>query len=555
MSGYVINQLNILLVPALGLLWLLVDLRRRPWLDPLQRRLFSNAAICTLVTICFKVISYATLGKPGVTLHLFSWFCHSILSVSTVLTFSFLAVFLHCGLARDISSLRRLSLMLSTVLTLAVTAVVINTFTGSLFSITTENYLRRGSFHALLGVFSYLLLIYSSCYLTTLFRRSARDSTGIALLLGIGLLIAGLLEHLVPGFELALPSAFVALLVGFIISLCDSAPVPMTAPVSTIGYSYPEYSSFREGAPTRLSDGNFSDQQKGMVKLQANLELRRHALAVRRGILTAVTAAASGHPGGSLSAVEIMILLYFKRMRIRTAEPGWEDRDRFVLSKGHAAPLLYAVLAQRGFLPVSELTTLRQLGSRLQGHPDMHKVPGVDLSTGSLGQGLSAAIGMALGGRLQNRDFRVYALLGDGELQEGQVWEAAMAAAHHKVHNLTAFIDNNGLQIDGSITEVMSPLPIGEKFAAFGWQVLEVDGHDLDALDEACDLAEAETLRPTAIIARTIKGKGVSFMENQPQWHGAAPNAEQLQVALAELEAAEAELALEESLPGGAQDE
>ncbi|MCL2548854.1 MAG: transketolase [Symbiobacteriaceae bacterium] len=292
-----------------------------------------------------------------------------------------------------------------------------------------------------------------------------------------------------------------------------------------------------------------------MVKLQANLELRRHALAVRRGILTAVTAAASGHPGGSLSAVEIMILLYFKRMRIRTAEPGWEDRDRFVLSKGHAAPLLYAVLAQRGFLPVSELTTLRQLGSRLQGHPDMHKVPGVDLSTGSLGQGLSAAIGMALGGRLQNRDFRVYALLGDGELQEGQVWEAAMAAAHHKVHNLTAFIDNNGLQIDGSITEVMSPLPIGEKFAAFGWQVLEVDGHDLDALDEACDLAEAETLRPTAIIARTIKGKGVSFMENQPQWHGAAPNAEQLQVALAELEAAEAELALEESLPGGAQDE
>ena len=266
-------------------------------------------------------------------------------------------------------------------------------------------------------------------------------------------------------------------------------------------------------------------------------DLQKIAVRIRQNILIAVAAAASGHPGGSLSSVEILTLLYFRRLRIDPLRPDWESRDRFVLSKGHAAPLLYATLSARGFFPETEIPTLRQLGSMLQGHPDMHRVPGVDLSTGSLGQGLSAALGMTLGARLRGEELHVYALLGDGELQEGQVWEAAMAAAHHRAANLTAIVDNNGLQIDGAISDVMSPLPIGAKFAAFGWHVIEVDGHDYAALDAAFDAAEGEKQSPSVVIAKTIKGKGVSFMENQAAWHGAAPNAEQLQEALAELNA------------------
>jgi len=229
-------------------------------------------------------------------------------------------------------------------------------------------------------------------------------------------------------------------------------------------------------------------------------------------------------------------------MNLHAEDPQWEERDRFVLSKGHAAPLLYATLAAKGFIPEDELITLRQLGSNLQGHPDMHRVPDLDLSTGSLGQGLSAAVGMALGARLKNLPLRVYALLGDGELQEGQIWEAAMSAAHYRLGKLTAIVDNNGLQIDGRVTDVMNPLPIGEKFAAFGWHVIEVDGHDFEALDAAFDEAETETMRPTVVVAKTVKGKGVSFMEDRAEWHGVAPNSEQLQAALEELTAAEEEL-------------
>lgn len=267
--------------------------------------------------------------------------------------------------------------------------------------------------------------------------------------------------------------------------------------------------------------------------------LAQTALQVRRGIIEAVAAAGSGHPGGSLSAVEILTTLYFKVMNVRPQEPQWPDRDRFVLCKGHAAPVLYATLAAKGFFPASELTGLRKLGSHLQGHPDMRKVAGVDLSTGSLGQGLSAALGMALAARLQQKSLRVYALLGDGELQEGQVWEAAMAAAHYKAANLTAIIDYNGLQIDGQISDVLSPLPIDEKFRAFNWHVLTVDGHSFEELADAFEQAERETERPTLIVARTTKGKGVSFMENVAGWHGAAPNAEQAAQALQELKEAE----------------
>jgi transketolase len=265
-------------------------------------------------------------------------------------------------------------------------------------------------------------------------------------------------------------------------------------------------------------------------------ELRRKARAIRCDLVRMLAAAGSGHSGGSLSAVEIVTALYFKKLRIRPEDPDWPDRDRFVLSKGHAAPVLYAALAERGFFPDAELMTLRKLGSRLQGHPDRRKLPGVEASTGSLGQGLSIGLGLALAGRLDRRDYRVYVLLGDGECEEGQVWEAAMAAAHYRVDNLTAIIDNNGLQIDGRVAEVLSPLPLPEKWRAFGWAAMEVDGHDLSALLQAFDWAASTKGRPAVIVAHTIKGKGISFMENQVDWHGKAPSADQAACALKELD-------------------
>ncbi len=264
-------------------------------------------------------------------------------------------------------------------------------------------------------------------------------------------------------------------------------------------------------------------------------ELAKRATAVRKNILEMVTAAKSGHPGGSLSAADILVTLYFAVMRVDPHAPADPERDRFVLSKGHAAPVLYATLAERGFLPHSELTTLRQVDSRLQGHPDMKGVPGVDMSTGSLGQGLSAANGMALAGRVDGKDWRVYALLGDGELEEGQVWEAAMFAAHYKLDNLTAFVDYNGLQIDGPVSEVMSPLPIPEKWRAFGWHVLEIDGHDYNAIYGAIETAKTVKGKPTMIVATTVKGKGVCSMEGVADWHGKAPSTDECAKFLAEL--------------------
>lgn len=264
-------------------------------------------------------------------------------------------------------------------------------------------------------------------------------------------------------------------------------------------------------------------------------ELTETARRVRREVLTMISAAASGHPGGSLSAVEILMALYFKVMKIDPQRPDMPERDRFVLSKGHAAPALYAVLAERGFFPTDRLNSLRQLGSMLQGHPDMKRTPGVEISTGSLGQGFSAAVGMALGARLNGGASHVYALLGDGELQEGQVWEAAMAAAHYKLDGLTAFVDHNGYQIDGPVTEVMSPEPVADKFRAFGWEVCEADGHDFASLMNAISKALSVKGRPQMIVCRTVKGKGVSFMEHQAGWHGKAPSREQLEQALAEL--------------------
>lgn len=263
--------------------------------------------------------------------------------------------------------------------------------------------------------------------------------------------------------------------------------------------------------------------------------LKEQAKEIRKDIVTMIGQAKSGHPGGSLSAAEIVTYLYFEEMNVDPANPGWEDRDRFVLSKGHAAPVLYAALARRGFFPVEELSTLRKIGSHLQGHPDMRKVPGVDLSTGSLGTGFSAATGIAMACKLDKKENYVYTLLGDGELQEGQVWEAAMSAAHYKLDNLIAFVDNNGLQIDGNIDEVLSPNPIDAKFAAFGWHVLTIDGHDFQQIAAAVAAAKAEKDRPTMIVAKTVKGKGVSYMENQAGWHGSAPSEEQVAAALAEL--------------------
>ena len=266
------------------------------------------------------------------------------------------------------------------------------------------------------------------------------------------------------------------------------------------------------------------------------LKLMKTANEVRKGIVTAVHSAKAGHPGGSLSAADIFTYLYFEEMNIDPKEPKKADRDRFVLSKGHTAPGLYSVLAQRGYFSVEDLKTLRHTGSYLQGHPDMKHIPGVDMSSGSLGQGISAAVGMAIAGKLDNADYRVYTLLGDGEIQEGQVWEAAMLAAHKKLDNLVVIVDNNNLQIDGAIDEVNSPYPIDKKFEAFNFHVINIDGNDFDQIDAA--FKEAKTVKgcPTAIIAKTIKGKDVSFMENQAGWHGKAPNDEEYAVAMADLE-------------------
>ncbi len=273
-----------------------------------------------------------------------------------------------------------------------------------------------------------------------------------------------------------------------------------------------------------------------MVIKMENLELQKKANEVRKGIVTAVHSAKAGHPGGSLSAADIYTYLYFEEMNIDPTEPKMEDRDRFVLSKGHTAPGLYSVLAQRGYFPVEDLKTLRKLGSYLQGHPDMKHIPGVDMSSGSLGQGVSAAVGMALGAKLRGKGYRVYTLLGDGEIQEGQVWEASMFAGHRKLDNLVVIVDNNGLQIDGKIDDVCSPYPIDKKFEAFNFHVINVDAHDFDDLRRAFKEARETKGMPTAIIAHSLKGKGVSFMEGQASWHGTAPNDEQYAVAMADLE-------------------
>ena len=269
------------------------------------------------------------------------------------------------------------------------------------------------------------------------------------------------------------------------------------------------------------------------------LELMKTANEIRKGIVTALHSAKAGHPGGSLSATEIFTYLYFEEMNVDPKDPKKADRDRFVLSKGHTAPGLYSTLAQKGFFPKEDLVTLRHTGSYLQGHPDMKHIPGVDMSSGSLGQGISAAVGMAIAGKLDNADYRVYTLLGDGEIQEGQVWEASMLAAHRHLDNLVVIVDNNGLQIDGRIEDVNSPYPIDEKFAAFGMNVITVDdGNDFAQLAEAFKQAEDSEGCPTAIILKTVKGKGVSFMENQVGWHGTAPNDEQYEIAMKELEEA-----------------
>lgn len=266
------------------------------------------------------------------------------------------------------------------------------------------------------------------------------------------------------------------------------------------------------------------------------------ACKVRMGVIEATHGAKSGHPGGSLSAADLFTYLYFKQLRIDPKNPRWDDRDRFVLSKGHTAPGLYSALALRGFFPTADLPTLRHIGSYLQGHPNMNMTPGVDMSTGSLGQGISTAAGMALAARVRGKGYHTYALLGDGEIQEGQVWEAFMFSAHYKLDNLTVFIDNNNLQIDGQVCDVMSPYPIDEKMAAFGFHVININGHDLDAIAAAIDEALATKGKPTAIIMKTVKGKGVSFMENKAGWHGKAPNDEEYEIAMQELRAQLAEL-------------
>ena len=266
-------------------------------------------------------------------------------------------------------------------------------------------------------------------------------------------------------------------------------------------------------------------------------QLQIKACTVRMGVIEGVFNAKSGHPGGSLSVADILTYLYFDHMNVDPKNPKDENRDRFVLSKGHTAPALYAVLANKGFFPVSEIKNLRKPGAMLQGHPSMNRTPGVDMSTGSLGQGISTAVGMALAGKIDKKDYRVYTVLGDGEIEEGQVWEAAMFAAAKGLDNLCAVVDNNNLQIDGSIAEVNSPYPIPEKFRAFGWNVIEIYGHSFDEIDAAFKAAAEFKGKPTAIIAKTVKGKGVSFMEDQCSWHGTAPNAEQYEQAMNELKA------------------
>lgn len=268
-----------------------------------------------------------------------------------------------------------------------------------------------------------------------------------------------------------------------------------------------------------------------------NLELEKMANEIRKDIVTAVHSAKSGHPGGSLSSADIFTYLYFEEMNVDPANPKWEDRDRFVLSKGHVAPGLYSTLAEKGYFPKEDLKTLRHTGSYLQGHPDMKHIPGIDMSSGSLGQGVSAAVGMAAAGKYDKKDYRVYTLTGDGEIQEGQIWEAAMWAGHRKLDNLVVIVDNNNLQIDGSVEDVCSPYPIDKKFEAFNFHVINVaDGNDMDQLRAAFKEARETKGMPTAIIMKTVKGKGVSYMENQASWHGTAPNDEQYAVAMADLE-------------------
>ena len=278
------------------------------------------------------------------------------------------------------------------------------------------------------------------------------------------------------------------------------------------------------------------------MTVQEKKQLMATACKVRMNALRGVHAAKAGHPGGSLSAADMFTYLYFKEMKIDPANPKWEDRDRFVLSKGHTAPGLYATLALRGFFPVDDIDTLRQIGSHLQGHPNMNETPGVDMSTGSLGQGISAAAGMALAAKYLKKDCRVYTLLGDGEIQEGQVWEAMMFAAHYKLDNLCVIVDNNGLQIDGKVADVMSPYPIPEKLAAFGFEVVEIDGHDFDQIEAAFEKAKATKGKPFGIVMKTTKGKDVSFMENNAGWHGKAPNDDEYAQAMSELQAKLAEV-------------
>ena len=271
------------------------------------------------------------------------------------------------------------------------------------------------------------------------------------------------------------------------------------------------------------------------MKITDIKQLQEKAKEVRKGIIEAVYSNKSGHPGGSLSIADIMTVLYFNQMNIDEKNPKWEDRDRLVLSKGHCSPALYSCLANRGFFDVEKLKTFRNINSNLQGHPDMNKVPGVDISSGSLGQGLSCANGMAIAGKMDNKNYRVYCILGDGEIEEGQVWEAAMASNKYKLDNLCVIVDNNNLQIDGTIEEVMSSYPIDEKFKSFGFQVINIDGHNIQEIIDAFHVAKNVKDKPTCIIAKTIKGKGVSYMENDVKWHGIAPNEEQYQLAMKEL--------------------
>ncbi len=276
------------------------------------------------------------------------------------------------------------------------------------------------------------------------------------------------------------------------------------------------------------------------MDIEVKNKLKQYANTIRKDVVTEVFNAQSGHPGGSLSIADVVAYLFFKEMNIDPANPAWENRDRFVLSKGHTCPALYSALAHKGFFDPAELVSFRKLNHFLQGHPDMKKIPGVDMSSGSLGQGISAAAGMALAGKIDQKNYRVFTILGDGEIQEGQVWEAAMFAAHYGLNNLCVIVDSNGLQIDGFVDEVMSPNPIDAKFEAFGFRVVVADGHDFDALENAFSVFAETTDRPTAIILKTTKGKGVSFMENQAGWHGKAPNEEQYNQAMADLAALDA---------------